>query len=93
MSLRTDKIDDLNNRLATAWMIKSGIYSGKIPDLRGYSLKECIEASRIVSENPVKKQDGTTVHTSTVSEKSIPELLAWAISSNELDYIVQSRKK
>lgn len=85
---RTPEAERINELLTTAWFIRTGTLDQKIPDLRRYTLEDCLQASAAIAASPKRRIPGGYSYTCTVDRNTIPELYAWAIAANELDAIV-----
>lgn len=74
----------INASLVTAWMIWNGMERGEVPCLRGISLTDAIEATKLVqADRGMDHSDGTRTITCCVEPTLVPKLYAWAILQTE----------
>ncbi|GBQ85696.1 hypothetical protein AA14337_3140 [Acetobacter malorum DSM 14337] len=79
----------INDLLNDAYLIKAGLMDGGIPDLRPYSLDQCVKAVEAMRKDPGERVGNARRFTCCVDVALIPTLRAWSVSAHELNVIVE----
>ena len=84
-TLTPEQAREVNALTVEAWTVQQGLSDGPAPSLRGVSLDEALEASRMMAGGLGRTQrpDGGTSFQCHVDETRIPRLYAWAILQAE----------
>lgn len=82
--MTSERAEQITKILVTAWMVREGILEGRAPSVRGFSLAEAEEASRLIAVHPgIDNGDGSRTILCCVEPSKVARLYAWAVLQAE----------